>query len=120
MLEDPQWLAANKKGRYRVQPVQDLVQLEKELSKNRFDLVLADYSDAARIQEAVRSAPSIPLIVPVVDDVKEQVRAAQKRYGVFMKERAKAGAYFAAIEDALDLKAGVDEARARGDRRKKS
>ena len=118
LLENPQWVAACKKGGYRVQAIEDLSQLQTTLLDGHYDLILADISDASHVQEVVRSSPSSPLVIPLVEDRKELVRTAKKRYASVVKEHAKSGAYISAIEDALDLKAGADEARERASRKK--
>jgi len=119
LLQDPQWMVAVKKGQYRVERVEDLSQLGEHLQKTRYDLILGQLSEVSHLQDVAQSVPSAPLVVPVVDDIKVQLRAAQKQYGCLIRIHAKAGGHLSAIEDALDLKAGSDLAKERARRARK-
>jgi hypothetical protein len=119
LLQDPQWMAAVKKGQYRVERVDDVSQIGEHLRNTRYDLILGELPEASQLQDAVQSAPFAPLVVPVVDDIKVQRRAAQKQYGCLIRIHAKTGAHLSAIEDALDLKAGADLAKERARRPRK-
>src|SRR5437870_2061158 len=67
ILKDPQWIAAMNKGKHRLKAVQSMDELRPALSRERYDLVLLNLSDALKLKQPVQSAPSDPLAVPVVN-----------------------------------------------------
>src|SRR5437667_64799 len=67
ILKDPQWISAMNKGKHRLKAVQSMDELRPALSRERYDLVLLNLSDALKLKQPVQSAPSDPLAVPVVN-----------------------------------------------------
>jgi len=55
-----------KQAGYRSYAVENTTKLDSALTTGQFDLVLADVSDAEGLEEQVRSAPSMPLMLPIV------------------------------------------------------
>ena len=55
------------KRKHRLKAVQSMDELRPALSRERYDLVLLNLSDALKLKQPVQSAPSDPLAVPVVN-----------------------------------------------------
>ena len=74
--------------------------------------MLADVADAESLEQLARSARSKPVIVPVVyKPTKAQQNAAQKEFHLLLKAPNNPGQYLAAIDQAMELKAGLEKSR---------
>jgi hypothetical protein len=104
LLSKPQWVAAMERGRHRLRVVQNPEQLANALKSERFDLVLADSTNAVALRSQFATSLSAAVLVPMVDSAsRDALRTAQKEYGVAMKSPAKTGDYLFAIGVAVDL-----------------
>src|SRR2546429_7781109 len=80
-------------------------ELRPALSRDRFDLVLLNLSDALKLKQPVQSAPSDPLAVPVVNaSARDQVQTAEREYAVALKSDSKSKAYLFGISKAVELR----------------
>ena len=105
ILKDPQWIAAMNKGKHRLKAVQSMDELRPALSRERYDLVLLNLSDALKLKQTVQSAPSDPLAVPVVNaSARDQVQTAEREYAVALKSDSKSKAYLSGISKAVELR----------------
>jgi DNA-binding NtrC family response regulator len=96
---------ALKRGGHRFHSVDNLSSLDAELKARQYDLVLADVTDAESLEEHLKSAPSRPVMLPVVyNSTKAEAKAVQKRFHCVLKTPGSFSNYLAAIEDAIDLK----------------
>jgi hypothetical protein len=106
IMNEPQWVAAMDKGKHRVRVVQELDGIVAALTSERYDLVLVSLSDAAQLKQRIQSASSAAVIVPALQSSpsREEVRAAEKEYGVVLKSESKGRAYLSDIGKAVDLR----------------
>ena len=89
-------------------------ELRKALSGGNFDIVLADLDTAQMITEAVRSAPSKPIFLPVVySDDKTELANVRNEYGCLLKAPARSGYFLAAIDEAVDVRTKANSLAAR-------
>jgi len=94
-----------KQAGYRFYSVENTAKLDSALTTGRFDLVLADVSDAESLEEQVRSAPSMPLMLPIVyKSNKPEAAAAEKRFHRVLKAPSNGDTYLAALDDAMELR----------------
>ena len=93
------------KGKHRLKAVQSMDELRPALSRERYDLVLLNLSDALKLSQLVQSAPSDPLAVPVVKgSARDQVQTAEREYAVALKSDSKSKAYLSGISKAVELR----------------
>ena len=90
----------------KLQLVQDGSELDEALKPGRVDVVLVDFADLAGITRQLQSAPSKPVIVPIlVKPSKAELAAAQREYKFALKASADAFDYLIAIDEAMKLRA---------------
>ena len=90
---------------YNLQLIQGGSQLDEALSSGRVDVVLVDFADLAGIMRQLQSAPSKPIILPIlVKPSKAELAAAQKEYKFALKATADDLEYLTAIDEAMKLK----------------
>jgi hypothetical protein len=65
-IKDPKLYSALKTAGHSFSVATDLNQFEATLKSSKYDLVIADESDVAGLRDAVRSAPSKPLLIPIL------------------------------------------------------
>jgi ABC-type amino acid transport substrate-binding protein len=88
-----------------LQVVQGGSQLDQALKSGRVDVLLVDFADLAGITPQLQSAPSKPVILPViVRPSKASFAAAQKEYKFMLKAGADHFEYLAAIDEAMKSK----------------
>ena len=95
---------------HRLQLVQGGSELDQVLKTGRVDVVLVDFAHLAGITRQLQSAPSKPVILPIlVKPSKTALAAAQKEYKFALKASADDFEYLTAIDEAmkLRLKTGV-------------
>ncbi len=96
---------AFKKAGFRFRVVEDTQALDSALKTGKFDLVVADVSDANGLSEEVSSAASKPVLLPVAFDVsKQEQSAAQKKYHCLLKAPGNIENYLDAVDHAMELK----------------
>jgi len=89
----------------KLQLVQGGSQLDEALKAGRVDVVLVDFADLARITLQLQSAPSKPMILPILaKPSKAEFAAAQKEYKLALKSTADDFDYLTAIDEAMKLK----------------
>ena len=94
---------ALRKAGHTVQVVEDPARLDSALKTGKYDLVMADVSDADDLTQLVRSAPSRPVVLPVAyNSSKEEQTAAQKKFHCLLKAPSNSDQYLAAIDQAMD------------------
>ncbi|HXI13643.1 MAG TPA: hypothetical protein VNM92_13520 [Thermoanaerobaculia bacterium] len=84
----------------------DSAKLEAMLKKGKYELVLADYEDAARVYKALDSLPSKPLFLPVVDATSSLSQIAKKEHGCMLNAGStkKQKSFLAVLDEAVDAK----------------
>jgi ABC-type amino acid transport substrate-binding protein len=87
---------------HKLQTVEDLSQLDRVLKSGKVDVVLADFAALTGILQELQSAPSRPVIVPVLFKAsKDQFAAAQREYKFALKASADEIQYLTAIDEAM-------------------
>ena len=80
-------------------------QLDQALKSGKVDVVLVDFADLAGITRQLQSAPSKPVILPVLfKPSKAELAAAQKEYKFALKAAADDFEYLTAIDEAMKLR----------------
>ncbi len=106
--QDTELREALKQAGHKLQEVADSSSLQQALRSGKYDLVLADLSDAAGLAQAAQSAPSRPTLVPVMYKPDKSARdAAAKKYSRVLKAPGKAGEYLAAIDAVMKQRASL-------------
>jgi len=96
---------AFRKAGYRFQLVEDSAGLDNALKAGKYDLVVADVSNASELTQEVSSASSKPVLLPVVFKAsKEEQSAALKKYHCLLKAPGNTGNYLDAIDHAMEFK----------------
>ena len=89
----------------KLQLIQDGPQLDEALKSGRVDVVLVNFADLAAITRQLQSAPSKPVIVPIlVKPSKAELAAAQREYKFALKASTDASDYLIAIDEAMKLR----------------
>ena len=110
-IGDPQLAASLKQAGHTVQVLEDPARLTETLSSGRYDIVLADFSDAIAIESQVRAASAKPALVPVMyRPSKAEMAAAEKQFVCLLKAPDRI-AYFLRVIDDL-MKTRLDAAKA--------
>ena len=105
LIRDLQLQPALKKAGHRIQIVENAAALDNALKGGKYDLVLTDVANANEVSQRVSSAPSKPMLLPVVfRAAKEEQSAAQKKYHCLLKAPANPESYLTAIDQAMDWK----------------
>jgi hypothetical protein len=108
-INDGQLQSALAKAGHKLQTVGERSRLDDALKTGHYDLVLVDLSDAPGVEESLRSAPSPPVVVPVVyEGTKAETEAVKKQYRCLLKAPDKSGNYLNAIDRAMDEQANRD------------
>ena len=96
---------AVRKAGYRFQLVEDFAGLDDALKAGRYDIVVADVSDANELSQEVSSSASKPVLLPVAYKAsKQEQSAALKKYHCLLKAPGNTDNYLDAIDDAMELK----------------
>jgi ABC-type amino acid transport substrate-binding protein len=90
---------------HRLQLVQGGSELDQALKTGRVDVMLIDFTDIAEIRQRLQSAPSKPVILPIlVKPSKAAFAAAQKEYKFALRATADDFEYLTAIDEAMKLR----------------
>jgi ABC-type amino acid transport substrate-binding protein len=90
---------------HRLQIVQGGSELDQALKTGRVDVVLVDFADIAEVTRQLQSAPSKPVILPIlVKPSKTALAAAQKEYTFALRATADDFEYLTAIDEAMKLR----------------
>jgi ABC-type amino acid transport substrate-binding protein len=90
---------------HRPQTAAGLSQLDEALKSGKVDVVLADVADAADISQRLQSAPSKPIMVPVMfKPSKAALNAVQREYGYALNASGDEIQYLSAIHEAMKFR----------------
>jgi hypothetical protein len=96
---------AFRKAGYRFQLVEDAAGLDTALRTGKYDLVMADVSDASELSQEVSSSASRPVLLPVAFKAsKLEQSAALKKYHCLLQAPGSTDKYLDAIDQAMELK----------------
>ena len=102
LVRDAELQKALQDAGHKLQSVSDLTSLQQTLKSGKYDVVLADFSDAADITQEAQKAPSHPTVVPVMVKPDKAARdLAAKQHMPLLKVPAKVAEYFAAIDEIM-------------------
>ena len=105
IIRNMQGQAAFKKAGHRFQVVEDAAGLNRALKSGKYDVVMADMSQAREVILEASSAASKPVVLPVAYKAsKEDQVAAQKKYHCLLKAPGNTDNYLAAIDQAMEWK----------------
>ncbi len=94
-----------KRAGHKLQIVQDGSQLDEALKSGKVDVVLVDFADLGGISRLLQSAPSKPVIVPILFKAsKAELAAAQREYKFALKTPADEFQFLTAIDEAMKLR----------------
>ena len=97
--------ATLKQAGHKLQTVAGASQLDEALKSGKVDVVLADFADVAGITRQLQSAPSKPVVLPVLlKPSKAELAAAQREYKFALKGPADEIQYLTAIDEAMKLR----------------
>ncbi len=106
LAKDTELQEALKQAGHTLQAVADAGSLQQALRSGKYDVVLADLSDAAGVAPLTQAAPSRPTLVPVMYKPDKSARdAATKQYRRVLKAPGKAAEYLIAIEEVMRQRA---------------
>src|SRR5437879_3424539 len=66
VMHDPEFQASVRKAGHKLQLISNANQLSEALKSGRYDLLLTDMTNAARLNQEVQSLASRPVVVPIV------------------------------------------------------
>jgi ABC-type amino acid transport substrate-binding protein len=94
-----------KRGGHKFYSVDDLAGLDEALKAGQYDLVLADVADADGLEQHLQSAPSKPVVLPVVyNSTKAEAKAVEKKFHCVLKAPGSPSNYLTAIDDAMEVR----------------
>lgn len=83
------FLSRLKLAGHRVEAVDTVERLNARLAATKFDVVLADYEDAAKVNASMRTLTDRPLFLPVVAAGSPNSAAAHREYGCLLNGSSK-------------------------------
>jgi hypothetical protein len=96
---------ALKQAGYKFFAVEEPARLNEALKTGKYDLVLIDIADILGLEQQVRSAPSMPVVLPVVyKSSKAEAATVEKKFHCILKAPGSADRYLAALDDAMIVK----------------
>ena len=108
VLNDPRLQSILREAGHKLQPAVNLQELESALKTGKYDIVLADYSDASSLETIVAAAPSKPVLLPFVfkgaKTAKVETASAEKQYRCVLTAPNRVGHYLATVDKAMDLR----------------
>ena len=97
--------ATLKRAGHKLQIVQDGSQLDEALKSGKVDVVLVNFADLGGITRLLQSAPSVPIIVPILFKAsKAELAAVQKEYKFALKAPDDEFQFLTAIDEAMKLR----------------
>jgi DNA-binding NtrC family response regulator len=117
---------------HRFRSVRGREELAVALKTARFDIVLADFDDASRLEKAIQASPSQPLLLPWVyqetkadaQRAKFSLKQAKERYRFALSAPFKVGNFLSTIDRTMEMKSqqakGQAKARAKASSTKAS
>jgi DNA-binding NtrC family response regulator len=106
---------------HRFRPVKGREELAIALKTTRFDIILADFDDAPRLEEMIQASPSQPILLPwVYQETKEDAQqarltlaAARERYQFALKAPLRGDKLLSTIDRTMEMKSKQTKAQAR-------
>jgi len=94
-----------KQAGHKLQTVEGASQLDGVLKSGKVDVVLADFADLAGITRELQSAPSKPVVLPILfKPSKAELAAAQREYKFVLKAPTDEVQYLRAIDEAMKVR----------------
>ena len=85
--------------------IPDLTRFDEALKNGKYDLVLVEPSDADGLAQEIRSAPSKPLVLPVLyRPTKAEATAVEKKFHCLLKAPDSSSHYLSAIDEAMEVR----------------
>lgn len=104
--------SALKKAGYKYLQVTSEQELSDALRSGAYDVVLADFADAAAVEKLLGASQSRAVLVPVVEkSQKLEADGVSKRYIAIVKAPAKSGKYVEAVDKAMDARRARDKSK---------
>lgn len=112
VLSDPRLQSILREAGHKLQSAGNLQELLNALNVGKYDIVMADFSDAGSLESVVASAPSKPVLVPFIfkgaKTAKAEMAAAEKQYRCVLMAPNRVGHYLAAVDKAMELRSKRD------------
>ena len=112
VLNDPRLQSILREAGHKLQGAGSVQELEDALKAGKYDIVLADLSDASSLQQMVASAPSKPVLLPFVfkgaKTAKAEAASAEKQYQCVLTAPNRVGHYLATVDKAMELRSKRD------------
>lgn len=98
------FLSRLKLAGHRVEAVDTVERLSARLAETKFDVVLADYEDAAKVNGSMKALANRPLFLPVVAAGSPNSAAAHREYGCLLSgsSKAKRHDFLAVLDGAVE------------------
>jgi hypothetical protein len=108
-MGDPQFLNALKQAGHKPQMIAELGKFDDLIASGRYDIVLADFADAAVLEQHLKTTPSKSLLLPVMyKPSTADVAAATQHYGAVLKAPDKITHFLNVIDDVMKARqAGI-------------
>src|SRR2546428_12531816 len=105
VLNDPRLQSILREAGHKLQGTGNLQELQDALTTGKYDIVMADFSDAGSLESVVTSAPSKPVLVPFIfkgtKTAKADATLAQKQYHCVLSAPNRVGHYLATVDKAM-------------------
>jgi hypothetical protein len=102
---DTQLQSVMKRAGHHLRSVRSREDLTESLKNGRYDIVLADISDAPGLEELLQAAPSQPVLLPwVYKGTKAAESAARQRYQFFLKAPGSVRNFLSVIDRTMESK----------------
>jgi DNA-binding NtrC family response regulator len=106
---------------HRFRSVRGREELAVALKTARFDIVLADFEDASRLEKTIQASPSQPLLLPWVyqetkadaQRAKLSLKQAKEQYRFALSAPFKVGNFLSTIDRTMEMKSQQAKARAK-------
>lgn len=110
-IGDPAIPKSLRKAGHKVEILEDHTSLTRQLNTGRYDIVLADFSDAVAVESEVRASNTKPALVPVMYQPNAtEIAAAEKQFVCLLKAPEKINYFLNVIDDLM--KTRLDAAKA--------
>ncbi len=105
LFNDPAFRRSLQKAGHKIVFAEDPQALAEAWQSKKYDFVLADVRELAKLEETLAAFPAGPVILPVVyEGTRAEERAAKSRYRTVLLAPGKVGAYLSAIDLVLEIK----------------
>ena len=105
VVKDLELQPALKRAGHKLRAVEDRAAFDEALKTGKYDVVLADVTDAEGLEQQVGSAPSKPTLLPVIyKATKSEATAVKQKFRSVLKAPGSSGDYLAAIDAAMKVR----------------